>query len=84
VVTGRLVDRAGKPMPGAHIYFYRDKSFTDATTQTDAEGRFRAELVSGVKYSIGSNNFNRVQLLKSGVLVEAGRTVELGDVSPIE
>ena len=75
-ISGRLVDRAGKPLPGEMVCFFcPDHGTYAASARTDPEGRFRAELVAGQKYSL-----LRARRSLREVNVKSGRTEDLGDL----
>jgi RNA polymerase sigma factor (sigma-70 family) len=79
-VIGRLVDKAGKPVRGVQVGFYRPGDlYIRLNTATNADGRFRMEgLVPGAKYSLTSS---RPPLKDLGwVEVESGRSIDLGDL----
>ncbi len=93
VLTGRLVDADGKPLPGLRIaWSYPSLPApsvappTEALT-TDREGRFRVEgLAPGVKFDLTLSEggkkgpvFSAGEALK-GLAIEAGQTRDLGDV----
>jgi hypothetical protein len=50
-VIGRVVDKAGKPVAGRRLWFFRLESLGVQVT-TDSEGRFRAALVPGLEYRV--------------------------------
>lgn len=87
VVVGRMVDRAGRPVPGVGIRFSGSgiMGFYVAA-ETDRQGRFRAALVPGLAYRPGlqyqEGRTTTPRLPRSvGVLaVESGRTKDLGDL----
>jgi len=80
-VIGRLVDKAGKPVLGVNVNFFRSgDGYSFLNTATDADGRFRMEgLVPRANYSLLSSR----RLLKDvgQVEVESGRIKDLGDLS---
>jgi RNA polymerase sigma factor (sigma-70 family) len=85
-VSGRLVDKAGKPVANTVIHFCREGyvAFWPGGFQvkTDREGRFRADgLVSGQKYTMNRNIDNIADTLPSGVVVEPGQRKDLGDLA---
>jgi RNA polymerase sigma factor (sigma-70 family) len=89
-VTGRLLDKAGKPLAAAGLWAYlSDGRFQGAEghahmpgTATDKEGRFRLEgLVPGVSYAVNLRlGAAASQSLTGGMKLEAGQTKELGDL----
>jgi hypothetical protein len=79
VVLGRLVDRAGRPVPGAAPWFGRLDNGLDARAQTDAQGRFRADLVPGLKYRLLSSPA-RLSRDVGELEVGPGQTKDLGDL----
>jgi Carboxypeptidase regulatory-like domain len=79
-VTGRLVDKSGKPVSGVLVTFLRGTQWF-ASIETDLEGRFRTALVPGPKYSLALASERRL-LAKVGELkVEAGGKRDLGDLT---
>ena len=72
VVVGRVVDRAGKPVAGERVLFSPGK--VKGPDRTDEAGRFRTELVAGRKYLL------ILRRRRLALEVEAGRTVDLGDL----
>jgi Carboxypeptidase regulatory-like domain len=80
VVTGRVVNKAGRPVPGASVGFFPGTLMNgmEVVAKTDREGRFRAELVAGQKYSLSS--VPNLPRKVAAVEVESGQTKDLGDV----
>jgi hypothetical protein len=78
VVRGRLVNKSGKPLSGSAVGFYGRISGTEVITETDQDGRFRADLIAGPEYSVGLPGGQRFQQPISGVQVESGRDTYLG------
>src|SRR5262249_6139569 len=77
-VSGRLVDRAGKPVPGVRVSFIAGTNGARETARTDQDGRFRVSLVAGQEYSLSSAR--RLAAAARPVKVEAGRDKELGNL----
>src|SRR4051812_44475715 len=46
IVTGRVIDNAGRPMRGARVQASLGLDLDGAPVETDADGRFRAEAAS--------------------------------------
>jgi protocatechuate 3,4-dioxygenase beta subunit len=80
VVSGRIVDRDGKPVPGMTVGFHpRPPMFgMEVMAQTDGEGHFRAALVPRQQYTLSTVR----RLLKpiGDLKVESGQTKNLEDV----
>jgi RNA polymerase sigma factor (sigma-70 family) len=90
-VKGRLVDEDGQPLRGAvvrltyqerpaeeiHLFVYRAKSI-----QTDADGKFSAEGVPGVKFSLSASRGDRTYRPAKPIdeSVAPGKSLDLGDV----
>jgi hypothetical protein len=97
-ITGRVVDKDGKPIVGAKVESSRipqhlwakgpDGSFLYVNDfyLTDEDGRFRVEgLAPGVKYSIYAHDQRTGKWLGdliSDATVESGQTKDLGDLVP--
>jgi RNA polymerase sigma factor (sigma-70 family) len=75
-VIGRVVNRAGKPVPGVSIRFGRADKGLDAKAETDRRGRFRAALVPGFEYQWRLPTQRTIHVLT----VESGKTKDLGDL----
>jgi RNA polymerase sigma factor (sigma-70 family) len=78
-VRGRLVDKNGKPVSGITVSFLRRQNWFDAF-ETDREGRFRAALVSGAKFSLGLASLRPLLRDVGEVEVNSGRSRDLGDL----
>jgi RNA polymerase sigma factor (sigma-70 family) len=83
---GRLVDKGGKPVAGAVVYFCLQGTPPfwpgGLEVKTDPQGRFRAEgLVPGHKYLMTRNLSNIADSLPREVTVESGKKKELGDLA---
>jgi hypothetical protein len=85
VVTGRLVDADGKPMPGIALQvLFKQKRLSayvaylpDRWIKTDRDGRFRVELlVPGPQFSLRGAGGD----VKIGTAPRPGETKDLGDV----
>jgi RNA polymerase sigma factor (sigma-70 family) len=92
VLTGRLVDGAGKPLPGIRVK-WSYPSFpepgirpTESAVTTDKEGRFRLEgLLPGPKFGLTLSqgkpmDANRSAEALKGLILQPGETRDLGDV----
>jgi RNA polymerase sigma factor (sigma-70 family) len=83
VVIGRMVDKSGRPAPGVEIHFNSEGNGLRAGAETDHKGCFRAALVAGLPYKLGISprppTFSRL-LKPVDVLVESGKTKDLGDL----
>jgi RNA polymerase sigma factor (sigma-70 family) len=83
-VVGRILDKAGKPIPGVHVGVDRRADYytlTTFTSLTDAHGRFQMKgLVPGPKYTFTHNSSRRLLRDVGEVEVESGRSKDLGDV----
>jgi protocatechuate 3,4-dioxygenase beta subunit len=88
--AGRLVDKGGKAVGGTVVYFCREGTPPfwpgGVEVKTDRDGRFRAGgLVPGQKYTMTRNVSNIADTLPREVIVESGKTKELGDLAvPVE
>jgi hypothetical protein len=80
-VTGRLVDRGGKPVPEVGIFLRSTNHGIDnICTPTDRGGRFHIALVPGQPYSFGLSSVRRLLRSPGDVEVESGRSKDLGDL----
>jgi RNA polymerase sigma factor (sigma-70 family) len=79
-VVGRMVDKGGKPVPGVTVPFVPSAGGANVLAVTDREGRFRAALVPGEKYSLGALGPRRLLRAVGAVEVESGRSTDLGDL----
>jgi RNA polymerase sigma factor (sigma-70 family) len=79
-INGRLVDRGGKPVPGVTVWFLRHVHGTDTMVNTDRDGRFRACVVPGEKYSLGLMSSSRLLRNVGDLEVESGQNCDLGDL----
>jgi protocatechuate 3,4-dioxygenase beta subunit len=84
-VVGRILDKAGKPMPGVNVGFLRHADYytlTVSAAATDANGRFHLEgLVPGPKYSFTHNSSRRLLKDVGEMQVESGRSKNMGDLA---
>src|SRR5262249_15370751 len=78
--VGRAVDIGGKPVPEVTISFGPWSNGANVTAVTDRQGRFRAALVPGEKYSLGVLGSRRLLRNVRPVEVESGRNKDLGDL----
>jgi hypothetical protein len=78
-VIGRLLDKAGHPVAGVDIAFIAPGPTT--YTRTDRDGRFRTDLVPGLKYRVRLSAASQVAI-KHPLEFEAasGLTRDLGDL----
>jgi RNA polymerase sigma factor (sigma-70 family) len=79
-ILGRLVDKSGRPVPEVTISFLPGVNGANVIAVTDREGRFRATLVPGEKYSLGPLSSHRLLRAVGQVEVESGRSKDLGDL----
>ena len=80
-IMGRMVDRDGKPVPGVALLLRHAGNSTDIVAQTDRDGRFRASLPPGPKYSLQLLSSSHRLLSDVGAIeVESGRSKDLGDL----
>jgi hypothetical protein len=75
-VIGRVLDRAGKPVAGMRVCFGRPANDRSALAKTDAQGRFRATLVPGLKYRVPWRLTRDFDELEAG----PGQVRDLGDL----
>jgi hypothetical protein len=80
VVLGRMVDSAGKPVPGMGVHLGRGDNGLSARAETDDQGRFRATLVPGLKYRLGTTSFRSLRTPLGEIEVKSGQTRDLGDI----
>jgi RNA polymerase sigma factor (sigma-70 family) len=80
-VTGRMVDSGANPVPGVTICFLllRASNGPNVVAETDTEGRFRAALVPGARYSLLLSS-RRLLRNVGEVAAESGRSKDLGDL----
>jgi hypothetical protein len=76
---GRVVDKAGLPVAGLKVCFVRGASI-DVMAETDRDGRFRAALVPGQKYSLMPVSRRRLLRDVGEVEVTSGGSKDLGDL----
>jgi protocatechuate 3,4-dioxygenase beta subunit len=90
-VSGRIVDRDGKPVAGLRLRLDLDttpRAWGDKELVTDKEGRFRAKaLVPGARYDLILAQASAILALPpdcvfAGVSVEPGKHQDLGDLKP--
>jgi RNA polymerase sigma factor (sigma-70 family) len=75
-VIGRVVDRAGKPVPGMQVSRYRPGNDLNVPVKTDAQGRFRAVLLPGLAYGVSRRLITDSEVLEVG----PGEVKDLGDL----
>jgi len=75
-VIGRVVNGAGRPVPGVSIRFGRADNGLDAKAETDHQGRFHAALVPGFQCQWRLPTQRTIHVLT----VESGQTKDLGDL----
>jgi RNA polymerase sigma factor (sigma-70 family) len=84
-VTGRLLDKGGKPAGGMVFHAYEVHAHTfvhSIEVKAGADGRFRAEgLVPGQTYSLMRLKWNIVVDRLPEVIVKPGETKDLGDLT---
>ncbi len=78
VVLGRIVDQSGSPLSGVEIQFNSEGNGLFVHVETDRQGRFRAALVPGLPYRLGTSS--RLQRFFDALTVESGQTKDLGDL----
>jgi RNA polymerase sigma factor (sigma-70 family) len=78
-VRGRLVDRAGSPVPGIPVCLGGGFTFT-LTTESDRDGRFCASVLPGQTYSLWLSSVRRMQKNVGQIRVQPGRDQNLGDL----
>src|SRR5262249_55407767 len=82
-IAGRLVDHAGKPVPDAFIACTCESHSSEAANDyvpTDREGRFRANLLPGLKYSMVVMYPRQLRDRYEDLEVDPNQTEELGDL----
>jgi protocatechuate 3,4-dioxygenase beta subunit len=81
-VTGRILDRAGKPVSDLYVSLNGKDSYLFVNTQSNSEGRFRLASVPGRCYRLGVAPPRR--LLQNGreieVTAQSGQIKDLGDL----
>jgi protocatechuate 3,4-dioxygenase beta subunit len=83
-VTGRLVDKDGKPVAGSRVQMRRS-GFVGSylPDKTDRDGRFRASgLIPGQKYWLGG--FREEAAWSTEFTAESGQEKDVGDVQPLK
>jgi hypothetical protein len=80
VARGRVVDKDGRPVTGLKACFVRGAGI-DVMADTDRDGRFRAALVPGQKYSLMLTTQRRLSKNVDEIDVTSGETKDLGDLS---
>jgi RNA polymerase sigma factor (sigma-70 family) len=82
-VSGRLVDREGKPVPGMTVSFLRQNHGSggaSAVAETDRDGRFRVNLVPGQKYALWPLGARGLRKDVGPTEAESGRSKDLGEL----
>jgi hypothetical protein len=79
-VVGRVVDGACKPVAGMRALFYRQENGLSTRAETDAQGRFRATLVPGLKYRVLLPSRWRSAKDVEDFVVGPGQVRDLGDL----
>jgi hypothetical protein len=84
-VTGRLVDRSGKPVPGMTVALIPDQppgqlqiELHELPPNSSPDGRFQVEGQAGKMTLVV---LGRPPTLKTGLALEAGKTIDVGDVT---
>jgi hypothetical protein len=77
-VSGRVVDKRGKSLPGV-LLFLRNGT-RDTIAKTDRDGRFRASVAPGQKYSLRPGGSRRLLRQVADFEVELGHSHDLGDL----
>lgn len=81
VVVGRVVNKAGRPVPGVDIGFGNVGNGLYFRAETDSQGHFRAALVPGIPYRLGGGTTQHRLSRRVDVLtVESGKIKDLGDL----
>ncbi len=78
VVLGRMVDKSGRPVSGVEIQFITEGNGLHVMTETGRQGRFRAALVPGLPYKLGTST--SLQRSFDALTVESGQSKDLGDL----
>jgi RNA polymerase sigma factor (sigma-70 family) len=79
-VVGRVADSACKPVAGLTVSFGRQDNGLSAWADTDAQGRFRATLVPGLKYRVGVSSRRGLTKDIDDLEVGVGQIRDLGDL----
>ncbi len=84
-VTGRLVDTSGKPLPGMSVALNPDRPpdqlsvlLQELPPASGPDGRFQVEGEAGRMMLV---ILGRPPMLKHGLSLEAGKTIDIGDVT---
>lgn len=79
---GRVVNRAGRPVPGVSMSFSGDGNGLAVFADTNDQGCFRAALVPGLPYRWGGGTDLHHHLPRQvdALTVESGKTKDLGDL----
>jgi len=75
-VIGRVLGRAGKPVAGMRVFFFRIENGLSVIAKTDPQGRFRAALVPGLVYRLPRRLTGDVDEVK----LRPGQVRDLGDL----
>jgi RNA polymerase sigma factor (sigma-70 family) len=78
-VRGRLVDRAGRPVPEVTVCLGGAFTFT-LTTESDRGGRFCASVLPAQTYSLWLSSTRRMQKNVGQLRVQPGQDQDLGDL----
>ncbi len=82
-VTGRLVDKSGKPLPDMSVTLNPDRPedmvlLQELPPTSGPDGRFQVEGEAGKMMLVV---LARPPMLKRGLFLEAGKTIDIGDVT---
>ena len=84
-VTGRLVDKSGKPLAGLRVALNPDLPpdqlrvrLQELPPTSGPDGRFQVEGEAGKRMLVV---LARPPMLKHGLSLEAGKTIDIGDVT---
>jgi hypothetical protein len=85
IVTGRLVDKSGKPLPGMTVALNPDQPPDELSVllhelppTSGPDGRFQVEGEAGKMMLVV---LGRPPVLEHGLSLEAGKTIDIGDVT---
>lgn len=84
-VSGVVVDRNGRPAPGADVMIERSDGSAPVATRTNASGRFRFKFVLSGFYDIRASRGATATVWRHNLMVRTGKetTLELR-LEPIE
>lgn len=84
-VAGVVVERNGKPAPGAEVMIERSNGSAPVATRTDSNGRFLFKYVLSGLYDIRASRGTTATVWRHNVMVRRGKETEIElRLEPIE